>query len=302
MKFAYLIMAHGQFDMLENLLHLLDDKQNDIYVHIDRKAVDFNPVRARRCCKFANIVFIPQLPFNWGGYSMINCELRLLEEAVKSPHDYYHLLSGVDLPLASAQELQAFFEEHSGAEFVAFCEPEWVASPAVRQRFTKYHWFLEHTDRNRRGIFGKLSLINDAIQSRLRVIDRTRKQNIKFYGGANWFSITDSLARYLLAEEPWIKKTFRSSLCCDEIFLQTVLMNSPFADKRYLPPKNGAVRQDCLACLRYFDWERGNPYVWRAGDERELLSCGCLFTRKFSCATAEESAVYSAISKIVGGL
>lgn len=37
MKFAYLIMAHNNPSQLEVLLKLLDNSENDIYLHIDKK-------------------------------------------------------------------------------------------------------------------------------------------------------------------------------------------------------------------------------------------------------------------------
>lgn len=37
-KHAYLIMAHTQFEQLGVLLELLDYGENDIYLHIDKKA------------------------------------------------------------------------------------------------------------------------------------------------------------------------------------------------------------------------------------------------------------------------
>ena len=33
MKHAYLIMAHSQWELLEQLLKALDDERNDIYLH-----------------------------------------------------------------------------------------------------------------------------------------------------------------------------------------------------------------------------------------------------------------------------
>ena len=36
-KHAYLIMAHHRFDVLKMLLTDLDYKDNDIYLHIDKK-------------------------------------------------------------------------------------------------------------------------------------------------------------------------------------------------------------------------------------------------------------------------
>ncbi len=37
MKFAYLIIAHTRFEQVAKLLELLDDENNDLYIHIDQK-------------------------------------------------------------------------------------------------------------------------------------------------------------------------------------------------------------------------------------------------------------------------
>lgn len=50
-------------------------------------------------------------------------------------------------------------------------------------------------------------------------------------------SLTDSAVRYLLSKESFVRRRFRFTCCPDEIFAQTVLMNSPFKDKRYNPVK-----------------------------------------------------------------
>ena len=41
-KHAYLIMAHGNFELLEKLLRQIDDPRNDIYIHIDKKVAHFD--------------------------------------------------------------------------------------------------------------------------------------------------------------------------------------------------------------------------------------------------------------------
>lgn len=38
MKHAYLIMAHSNLKQLQKLLFLLDDPDNDIYIHLDSKS------------------------------------------------------------------------------------------------------------------------------------------------------------------------------------------------------------------------------------------------------------------------
>lgn len=83
------------------LLSAIDDDRNDIYIHVDKKTVDvpFEDIRSTVC--HSPLTFIERTFVNWGGYSQINVELALLSEATKTPHAYYHLISGVDFPLKS---------------------------------------------------------------------------------------------------------------------------------------------------------------------------------------------------------
>lgn len=37
---AYCIMAHGNFEQLQKLINLLDDRRNMIFLHVDRKVYD----------------------------------------------------------------------------------------------------------------------------------------------------------------------------------------------------------------------------------------------------------------------
>lgn len=60
-----------------------------------------------------------------------------------------------------------------------------------------------------------------------------RSTGITFQKGANWFSITDELARYVLSKEKWIKKVFKDTDCADEIFLQTIVINSKYKDNLF---------------------------------------------------------------------
>lgn len=98
-KHAYLIIAHNEFGLLKKLVELLDDKRNDIYIHIDKK-VPYTKM-PQLCTKNAGLFFVKRRNVGWGGDNMIWCELDLLKIATQTHHSYYHLISGVDLPIKS---------------------------------------------------------------------------------------------------------------------------------------------------------------------------------------------------------
>lgn len=70
MKFAYLIIAHTRFNQVLKLLQLLDDTNNDIYVHIDKKvsnALDIFQNVLKPSMQKSSIYFVNQHSVVWGG-------------------------------------------------------------------------------------------------------------------------------------------------------------------------------------------------------------------------------------------
>ena len=54
-------------------------------------------------------------------------------------------------------------------------------------------------------------------------------------------------------------------------------MDSPFKGNLYI----SGFENNYDACLRYIDWNRGTPYVFRNEDFDELMASDCMFARKF---------------------
>ena len=290
-RHAYLIMAHNQFNLLKKIISLLDFEGHDFYIHIDKKSVDFNLSDFEGAAKKSNIIFIDRRDTVWGGYSGIETELALLEKAAKGDYSYFHLISGADMPLKPAKEIYEFFEQSGGKEFVHFCTEEFNLRPSTAERASLYHPFHEKAGRQN-NFYKKADDLLLALQRRLGV-NRFKKAGIVPFCGANWFSITDGFAKYLLSKKDFIKKYFSKSFCADELFLQTVLMASDFKNNLYRP----CFSDECISNMRYVDWKRGNPYVFKSGDFDELMSCGCMFARKFDIKADEKicEKIYTAI-------
>lgn len=270
-RHAYLIIAHHQFELLKKLIMLLDDKRNDIYIHVDKNAKNFDKDLLYQAAEFSKIYFVKRVKIAWGGYSQIKCELELLKSAVKGNYQYYHLISGVDLPIKTNDEIHAFFDENNGSEFIHFDSEE--VDKSVFDRLNIYHFLQEHR-KNR--ILNKLEDKFLYIQRRLK-INRLKKEDLLIQKGANWFSITDKLAKYVVSRERQIQSLFRYSICCDEVFLQTLIVNSDYEQNLYIKEKN----DNYIGCMRYIDWKRGNPYVFKKDDYDKLIDSPYLFARKF---------------------
>lgn len=270
-KHAYLIMAHNEFEILKILLHLLDDEQNDIYLHIDRKAGCVNEQEFLDCVNKSKLIILKnRLDVTWGHYSQIECEVQLLEDAISNQYYYYHLLSGVDLPIKSQKKIHDFFENCGQKEFVHFDSTE--LNPIYIKRVSKY-WLIKGRNRS---VWRKI--VNKTLMSLQICVNRAKTSGLAYQKGANWFSITHDLAQYVVQNRAVIKKYFNYTMTGDEMFLQTLVASSDFINKVYYY----GGEDDYCSIQREIDWKRGNPYVYKKDDFEELISSTKLFARKFS--------------------
>jgi hypothetical protein len=271
-----MIIAHNQFELLEKLILALDDERNDIFIHIDAKVKGFDFEYFKSLPRFSRIVFTDnRVNITWGDYSQVKTEIELLKTAVNNenadkPYEYYHLISGVDLPIKSNDYIHTFFNDNKGKEFIHFTNNS--VSDFDISRLKYYHLF-----RRRRNTFNKI-LAQIVLRAQILFrVDRLKGKDINVQKGCNWFSITGEFAHYIVENLNNYKDVFTYSYCGDETFVQTMLVNSPYKDNLYMPQCNN----NHVACMRLIDWERGNPYIWRSEDFEIIRDSECIFARKF---------------------
>ena len=233
MRHAYLIIVHNQFELLKKEIELLDYKGNDIFIHIDRKVKDFCRSDFEGVGKYSKLTFVPRIDVQWGELSQVEAEYILFENAIKGGYDYYHLLSGVDIPIKSNEEINAWFEQLAGKSSIGFCDV------FDEGRVRLFHPFPGMT----RTKFRRMSRWFCRLQCILGI---NRLKGVTLAKGDNWFSITHELAEFIISKKDWVTDKFRWSFGADEFFLQTLVINSPFKNK--VVPLN-----------RLIDWERGGP-------------------------------------------
>ena len=273
-KHAYCIIAHQDPLMFSYLISAIDDVRNDIYVLIDKKSDDgkFKDCKPQS----SSIFFLPQQKINWGGFSQINAEISLFDSVVRSGinYDYVHLLSGTDFPIKSQDYIHDFFYQHKGKEFVGIMELD--NSLADIRAKVRYFYLFSERFKSDNAIIKILRNIYLWVQYKFGIL---RNKSVTFYKGCNWVSISFSFCNYLVERKEWIKKIFHHTMCADEIFLQTVLMDSPYKNNIY------NINDEYDSCKREIDWERGNPYVWKEEDLPRLHESDALFARKFSSSS-----------------
>lgn len=274
---AFLIMVHNNKEQIINLIKLLDYPDNELYVHIDKKVHLIDDEELLSICSHSKVHILRTVKVAWGAYSQIKCELALLQEATKTKHIYYHLISGSDIPLKSNEELHRFFYENRGKEFIHF-QGKKVGKSTI-EHVQYYHLLQEYTNAYGPAINKLIRATEHVFIGIQKMLGINRWDNsLELQKGANWFSITDELARFIVDKKDTIRRLFNYTLSGDELFLQTMVINSDFKAKLYSPSFDNDYQQ----CVRIIDWTRGKPYVFQIKDIGELLTSNALIARKCS--------------------
>ncbi len=287
MNIAYLIQAHTAPAQLRRLVDLLSHPNAGIFIHVDAKAdiAPFDGLRALgvRFCTGADRVAV-----HWGDYSQLEASFSLMRAALAAPQRYDRLvlLSGMDLPLQSADALHSFFEANPDREFINLVPIPSVEANKSEERLTA-RWFpptLTGKVQRRLLRYGLLPAQRDY---------RPAFADLRPFGGSQWWALTRACCETVLSEvaaRPSLVKYVRGISCADETLIQTLVGNSRFASQ-------------VARALTFTRWRPGasSPDVLGPKDVDELMAHPwhpegsaygdgpILFARKFDESTSEAS-------------
>lgn len=262
-RHAYLIMAHKVDHVLTTLLKMIDSKYNDIYIHFDLKAKD-NPDKLNEVIKHSSLFFTKRVKVYWGHISQCYAMYALWAEAyAHGPYNYYHLISGADLPIQKQSEIRKFFGVNAGKNFVGF------SANKLPEKYN-YHYF--HPKHKGATFF----------QSILHRIERWIGVKNKLFSkyilqrGCQWSSLTNEAVSVMLENKEEFLSALKYTNCPDEIITQTILYNSKLRDSIY------DMNDEFRSCMRLIDWSRGTPYAYTIDDFKDIVSSNRIFCRKIS--------------------
>ena len=146
-------------------------------------------------------------------------------------YDYYHLLTGSDIPLCSMRKLDSFFEANAFKNPSGKMKTNYLSAgkpnAKMASRVKYYNSFIGHwRDSNKctRKIATASNTLLCYIQ-RFMGIDRFKRAGVELYCGSSWWSITHDFAGYYLSKSEWAEKQFgRATFAADEFVPHTVLM------------------------------------------------------------------------------
>lgn len=266
-RMAYAIQCHKNAEQINQLINQLDGKEIDFYIHVDKKSAIIKELKVG-----SNIYILKnRLNVKWGHISQVYATLNLLEEIHNTKkYDYIHLISGQDFPIKDNKFILDFFKNNSGKQYIQFRKlpNDWPFRGM--NRILVYYPNVMFLNKYTR----KLISIYERLIMKYPILQRRIDKNICFYGGSSWFSITSDCVQYILEflkDNPNYLKFFNNTICGDEIFFQTILVNSKY--------KNFLVNDN----KRYIDWSEGksSPKTLKIEDYVKIKNSDKLFARKF---------------------
>lgn len=293
MKQAYLIIVHNKIEQLKFLVSLLDYEQHDIYILFDKKAGIDRELKKQieSVVKKSTLCFTKEIPIYWGDYSLVEAELELFENALnKDNYSMYHLLSGVDLPLDTSENIYKFFEERKEYNFLSMVSDDLFKRNKIYERVS-FKYLAPHL--SSRSVNNKILKKGLNIYRRFEIelqrifkIDSFKKHNINLKYASNWCSLNHKAVQVLVKERELIEKVFKQTIVNDELFIPTILEKNDLLKSVYsLKPVNDKPT-DFQGNLRYINWWDGSPHTWTDSkkDINQLIygkKQGHLFSRKF---------------------
>jgi hypothetical protein len=266
MDIAYIILSHRFPEQLNRLIHALGTEQNSYFVHIDKRANAMYRRSKELLRDVPNLSFSKRFTCNWGHFNIIKASFEALKLAVASQKsfDYVVLLSGQDYPIKSPQEIQRFFQINSGQEFIEHYAVDelnpWTQMPFPCNATTRvYDWHF---------VFRSRLLMHLPFKRKFPC-------GYKPYLGSQWWALSRDCAEYIvdfIDRHPAFLNFFKNTYVPDEIFFQSVVLNSPF--------RNAVTNKT----LTFLDWENPNPNVPATllkNDFNRLNNTPHLFARKF---------------------
>lgn len=259
MKIAYVVSAYQNPDHLSRLVHRLHTGPETAFlVHVDRKT-DEATFRAMRegVADLADVGFLPRHSCHWGGFGHVRASLKGIQELLRSgtDPDYLILLSGGDYPIKPNALIRDFLAQGEGRSFLLqfpLPTPNWTNGGLDRIR----DWHLRY-----RKLHIRLPL--------RRQLPRTMRP----WGGSAYWIVSRTALRVIadfVEANPWYVRFFHHVDIPDELFFQTILLNSPEAER-------------CVDhLLHYTEWSRTPaPAILTRDDYALLVDSPCLFARKF---------------------
>jgi len=262
------------------LVNRVQASSDFVNIHFD-KLIGFERLKEwkeliEKRCPNKNINIVSEFRCKWGSIGSVDAYLSAMTYFEKYDYDYFIPLSGDCYPLKSPEEIKKALSGKNCAfmEFFKLPYEKWWQGGLNRINYSYY--FIPRSSYPYVRIF-KLPRLKKGFPC-----------NFELYGGHGGFCLPKRHVSYILQfvkANPSIRKFFKHTFAPDEMFFETILLNSPF--------KSEVVNDS----KKYSDFSEGKPHPKNLtiADFETLKKSGKLFARKFK--TKESNSILDAIDQ-----
>jgi hypothetical protein len=282
MSVVYIISAYRLPRQLVRLVTRLQCEGVSFLIHLDKKVGPevVDPV-VEGLGRMPNVHFLERHVCHWGGFGHVAASLAGISTIIKRglPCDQAVLLTGQDYPIKSNPEIVGFLAANRERSFLNhFPLPHdgWAPGGGMR-RIDRWHFWVRGRHHQLPTDGGKprrpaplFKLLDAALP-----IERRFLPGLRPYGGSGYWCLSAEAIAYVhryVQTHPEFVRFFRRVLIPDELFFQTLLLNSPLREE--------VIDDD----LRHIVWPLGDadsPAVLGVGELPALKTSSALFARKF---------------------
>lgn len=256
---AYLILVHRYPRQFKRLFRAIFHPANYYLVHVDKRSgVGLQTEIQDFLSSFANASLLKSQNTQWAGYSLVDVELRGIEELLKisSEWKFFINLSGQDFPLKSQTHIQDFLSRNIGNDFIKVANQSKIR-PDTLSRISDY-----------------------CIEFRNRIIripiKRQYLRGVTPYIGNQWMILSRKFCEFVCynPETERFKRFYRHTFISDEAFFQTVIMNTNY---------EGTIVNDDKRTIVWvpIGTIKLRPKDFTSKDAEFLIASQGLFARKF---------------------
>jgi Core-2/I-Branching enzyme len=258
---AYLIRAHHRAAQLARLVSRLAADGVSFYIHVSATATEESYAEMRSALDgVPRLTWTPRVKTRYGGFSLLEATLTGLE-TIASHETPGHVvqLSGQDYPLRPATEIrEALAARETLLEHFELPSQRWHDEDGGLDRIRYLHFER----------FGYRTRV-----LRLPLLRRPFPGGLRPYGGSAFWALSAEALRFVVSftrENARVVRFFRRTHIPDELFVPTILLNSPLRHRVENEP------------LHHVEWPGGaHPKTLAAADFETLARSRKLFARKF---------------------
>ena len=277
-RIAYCIVAYKDPEQVVRIVNRLQTESDFTYVHFDASIGEQRFRNWKRLiekkCPNKNIEIVSVFRCKYMSFGIVDAFLSSMKYFDNFNYDYYINLTEGCYPLKSAGVIKEQFDHQDSIFMEVFEMPfkKWFRGGMFRLE-NRFYFFSRR----------KYPYV------RLFRIPRLKKElpcGLKPYGGYGLFCLPKEVVRYILnfvEQKPSVKEFFKRTAIPDEIFFQTILMNSSYRSRIVNDNK------------RYIDWSKSidshgsrdsrgggyGPKILAKDDFEKMKKSNKLFARKF---------------------